>query len=155
VPPIIISGMSDIIVTGKFKALIEKENFSGISFIKAFKKKIVELHWDKWDKTLDEPQEYPETGEPEDYIELGSHSDEISNQIGDLWKMDLIKTGKTDRDPTKQFPNMDIWLVRNTLSDYDFFVPEGVLWNCVSEKAKNWLEINCDKFLRFNEIKMK
>jgi hypothetical protein len=155
VPSIIISGISDIIVTDKFKSLIEKENFSGISFQKVIKKKIVELHWENWDKTLDEPKEYPETGEPEDYIELGIHSEKISNQIGDLWKMDLIAIGKTDRNSNASFPNQDIWLVKDTLLPYDFFMPDGVLWNCISEQAKNWLEINCDNFLRFVELKIK
>jgi hypothetical protein len=155
VPSIIISSISDIIVTSKFKSLIENQNFIGISFRKVIKKKIVELNWDKWDKTFDEPQGYPETGEPEDYIELRSHSDEISNQIGYLWKMDLIKNGITYRDPSIPFPNYDIWLVRNSLSNYDFFAPDGVLWNCVTEKAKEWLETNCENFLRFEESKIK
>ncbi len=154
VPNIIVSGISNIIITDQFKSIIEQENFSGISFQKVVKKKIVELHWELWDKSKDEPEVYPETGEPEDYVDLGVHSDEISNQIGDLWKINVVESGQTERD-IGIFPGTTIWLSENTIGNLDFFMPAGVLWNCVSSKAKEWLELNCDGLLKFKKIGIK
>ena len=69
--------------------------------------------------------------------------------------LDSLKSGKTDRDSNTSFPSEDIWLIKETLPAYDFFMPDGVLWNCISEKAKGWLEINCDDLLNFKELKIK
>src|SRR5690349_19087655 len=87
VPPLVNSGLWDIIVTNAVKGNLELSGLIGINFKPVIKKHIVELNWTTWDLDADEPPHYPDTGEPEDYILHGEHSASVSDDIGDLWEL--------------------------------------------------------------------
>ena len=70
IPPITLPG--DIVLTSEARNLLEVSGLSGFSFLAVEKALIVELHWESWNLTADEPAEYPESEEPEDYIHGGS-----------------------------------------------------------------------------------
>jgi hypothetical protein len=71
----------------KVKKNLEVSGLIGLSFRPVIKKHIVEVDWTAWDLNTDEPLYYPDSGEPEDYILAGQHSDSIANGMGNLWEL--------------------------------------------------------------------
>ena len=47
----------------------------------------MELHWEQWDLSKDDPPFYPESGEPEDYVESLPHSPETADLLGNIWEI--------------------------------------------------------------------
>src|SRR5919204_782761 len=82
VPAITLPGPGLIVVTDAFKKSMEGSDLTGFTFRPVIKSRIVRLEWERWDRTADEPEEYPETGEPEDYILGRRHSPQLAKQIG-------------------------------------------------------------------------
>jgi hypothetical protein len=148
VPPISFPGMQDIVVTDAFKKQLEISGLTGVRFQPVVKKRIVHLDWHLWDKSIDEPQEYPEEGEPEGYILDRPHSPEMSKQIGDLWEVVLDEAAKTQRErrPTR------ILLVASSVCGGDLFRAEDVGYNYATEKAKAWLELHAKDHVSFKEV---
>src|SRR5215831_13815583 len=68
IPPITMPGIGDVVLTSAAKLLLESSGLSGCSFRPVSKVLIVELHWETWDWNAEEPEQFPESGEPEDYI---------------------------------------------------------------------------------------
>jgi hypothetical protein len=92
VPPIAITGIdatgySQIVVTEEFKSLLETTDLCGARFLPVIKRHIVRLDWQLWDQTADEPAEYPDSGEPEDYILARPHDQAVADQMGALWEL--------------------------------------------------------------------
>ncbi len=128
IPHIFISGLWDLTVSNTTKILLESSNLTGFSFESIIKKKIVEIPWEKWSFSSDDPGFYPNTGEPEGYIVDGKHSENASELMGEVWLLKLNKVRRTkDQEDTLK-------------GDYDFFMPEDKGIILVSEKAKDWLE---------------
>ena len=134
IPPISFPGIDEIIVTDKFKTLLEASQLTGLSFQQVIKKRIVFLEWERWDKHADEPTEYPESGEPEDYILGKPHMPELAEGIGDLWELRLITY--------EAIPKAQI----------DFFRLAHNRWNYVSIKARDWLGQRVADFVQFQPI---
>ncbi len=86
VPPVTLAGVGDLLVTDAFRVRLEQAPLAGLRFRPVEKARIVRLEWERWDQADDEPQEYPDGGEPEDYI-LGRP--ELAAQIGPLWEVVL------------------------------------------------------------------
>jgi hypothetical protein len=148
VPPISFPGIEDIVVTAAFKKLLESSGLAGMRFQPVIKKHIVRLDWHLWDKSKDEPPEYPEEGEPEGYILDRPHCLELSEQMGDLWEVVLAEAAKVhqERRPTRTF------LVAASLGDRDLFRAEDVGFNYATEKARAWLEQHAAEHVSFKEV---
>lgn len=86
IPPITLPGLGDIVATSDFMKELDASNFTQLTFAPVLKARIVEYHWEQWDRASEKPAEYPETGEPEDYILARPHSEPIAEQLGDLWE---------------------------------------------------------------------
>jgi len=134
VPPISFPGISDVVVTGNFRKSLENSGLTGLTFQPVIKRHIVFLEWEKWDRTADEPVEYPSTGEPEDYILGRPHSPELAQQIGDLWEVCLSEYAGFNE------------------VQADWFRLQGPLYNFVSERAKVWLETTVSEWVRFTQV---
>jgi hypothetical protein len=149
VPPISFPGIGDIIVTNAFKQQLDASGLTGIRFQPVIKKRIVHLDWHLWDRTADEPQEYPKGGEPEGYVLDRPHAPETSKLMGDLWEVCLKEIAKVHREarPTR------ILLVASSLGDHDLFRAEGVGYVYASEKAKAWLEQHAAEHVSFKEVR--
>jgi hypothetical protein len=65
IPPMTMPGIGDIVITSSLKDELEASNLAQLTFAPVLKARIVEYHWDQWDRTSQQPAEYPETGEPE------------------------------------------------------------------------------------------
>jgi len=147
VPPITFPGIGNIIVTSSFLSIINNSKLSGISFQPVIKAHIVKLDWKKWNLTNPEPDFYPESGEPEDYILEREHSEQIADELGNLYELILRVEAEIDRKN-----NFSIY--EDSIPDLDFFMAKGVLYNYVSEKAKHWLSNNASEYISFEEIRI-
>lgn len=80
-----------MLVTEQMKLAMLDAGFKGVGFQPVVNSYIVRLDWHEWDLNADEPQFYPEGGEPEYYIMNGDHSEELAEQIGTIWEVVLTE----------------------------------------------------------------
>jgi hypothetical protein len=113
----------------------------GLSFRPVIKKHIVEIDWTAWDLNAEEPLYYPDSGEPEDYILAGKHSDSIADGIGNLWELVT---------PTRGTFNNETFI--DTDSQHDIFKAENRGYILVTEKAKHWIENNAGDWVTFELV---
>ena len=152
VPPIFMPGISDIVVTERFKVQIEASGLTGFSFRSVIKKHIVHLEWDKWDKEAPEPPVYPQTGEPEDYILLAPHSPSLADDMEPLWEMVLEQSASVERIQVGPLSwDVSIHLVLSSWDGADLFRAKGVGYNYLSARAKQWLEQQVPEWVGFEE----
>ncbi len=153
VPPISFPGIGDIVVTDSFKSQLEGSGLTGLSFRDVVKKRIVHSDWDTWDRGS-EPRQYPESGEPEDYIFVEQHSEAISKQIGHLWELNLEQIGAVEKRQIGAYPwDIEVILLVSSWDGRDFFRSQEVLHNFVSRLAKEWLESNIPDWVSFQQVK--
>jgi hypothetical protein len=143
VPPMIVSGLWDIIVTDKIKAELDLAGLQGIKFAPTLKTRIVLIDWTTWNFENDEPLFYPDSGEPEDYILGKPHSAELSGQIGLLWELVIHKSGHYS-------DNGDF--TPGPLS-FDIFMPENRGYIFATEKAKQWIEQYAGDWVTLDPLK--
>ena len=131
VPPITFPGIGDIVFTDFLKREYETSGLTGLEFRSVDKAHIVRLEWELWDREADEPQEYPDGGEPEGYLLDQPHSPEVSGLLGDLWEACPKQTTSVE-------------------SGTDWFRINH--HNFVSEKAKTWLERMAGEWVAFESV---
>jgi hypothetical protein len=97
-----------------------------------------------WDKAADEPAEYAEGGEPENYILERPHDVECAAALGSLSELVLEKQGAAQIDVIRPAGPRILKIVLTLLSEpsLDFFLAEGSRFTFVTERAKNWLTEN-------------
>ncbi len=133
VPPITMAGFGDLLVTDAFRVRLEESSLAGPAFRPVQKTRIVRLEWEHWDWTADDPQEYPDGGEPEAYILDRPHDPELAMQIGPLWEVLLPSLGgETAAD-----------LARDQVHARHIHA---------SQRARNWLEQHAGDWLSFAEL---
>lgn len=134
VPPVSFPGIGDIVVTDDFKLLLQNSGLTGFTFRTVIKRRIVFLEWEKWDKTANEPAEYPSTGEPEDFVLERPHSLELAYQIGDIWEVCLTEYSKLKEAQT------------------DWFRRRDRLYGYVSAQARIWFEQEVPQWVSFRRV---
>ena len=150
VPPITKSGISEIVVTDAFKQQLEKSGLSGFNFQPVIKAHIVRFEWEKWNRTANEPPEYPETGEPEDYILARPHSPQLAEEIGHLWELQLQEHAEVERVQVGSNSwDANIYVLLSSWDGTDWFRAKTVGYIYISEKAKEWLEQWVSEWVRF------
>jgi hypothetical protein len=141
VPPISLPGLGDIVVTDAFKRALESSELTGMSFQPVIKARIVHFEWEKWDQTADEPEEYPDEGEPEGYILDRPHKPELAEEMGELWEVCLEEHAEVERVKVgRRSWDVDIYVLGSSWDGTDLFRAKGVGFIYVSEKARNWLQ---------------
>jgi hypothetical protein len=148
VPPISLPGINDIVVTDAFRRELEASGLAGLRFQPVIKKLIVRSDWHKWDRKAEEPFEYPESGEPEDYILGKPHSAEIAAEMGELWEVLLDETAKVSR-AQRICTREDIHLLIDSWQGEDLFRAEGVGYIYATERAKDWFESHAGEYVAF------
>jgi hypothetical protein len=151
IPPITICGIDTVVVTTEFKELIESSGLQGFSFTPMDILKLVNIDWTNWDLRADEPKFYPETGEPEDYIDEGQNDDKLLSKVKFLWTMNISNKIEVE---LKQ--GSDWWInipqIRKDSWKENFGVTEKIRYVFVDDIGKDWLTDNCDGQLSFTEI---
>jgi hypothetical protein len=142
-PDLTLTGYKDLLVTNSIKEKLELSDLKGISFKPVIKRHIVPVDWTNWDTSKEDPEFYPESGEPEGYILNLPHSQELADQMEDVWEVVVPISGTFKEDDTFQVSN----------PDFDIMLPDNKYWFIVTEKAKRWLEQNSDGWIDFIEVK--
>jgi hypothetical protein len=157
VPPISFPGVGDVIVTDEFRRELAESPFTHLEFRSIIKARIVKYNWEKWDRTAAEPEEFPESGEPEDYVLARPHSAKIANELGNLWQV-LLPEGATVSPETRPGSwRSDLRVTLSTWNGNHLFwgkkrsTDEGS-WIIVSELGKTWLESRASEWLRFDAL---
>ena len=147
VPPITLSGLGHVVLTSEARTALESSGLTGFTFLPVEKVHIVELHWDQWDLTAEEPAEYAQSGEPEDYILKREHSLEIANSLGDLFEVVVPNSINIVRTPAnKLLIDADSWngddLIRSVKYGSIIF----------SERARVWFTEHWGKYVQFESF---
>ncbi len=148
VPPISFPGIGDIVVTDAFRRKLEASGLAGLRFQPVVKKRIVRSDWHTWDRTVEEPAEYPDDGEPESYILEHPHSASTAEQMGDLWELLLNETARAHR-ATSVRRRTDISLLLDTWQGEDLFRAQGVGYAYATTRARDWLTEHAGEYVTF------
>jgi hypothetical protein len=132
IPPVTLAGAGDLLVTDDFRIKLEKSPLAGLGFRPVEKTRIVRLEWERWDHADDDPQEYPDGGEPEDYILGRPHDPELALQIGPVWEVMLAGRGPDAQTDLGRIP------------------PTRHIW--ASRRAKDWLEEHAREWIRVTDL---
>lgn len=76
-----------LVVTQTMRRHIEVAELRGVDFREVEKARIVALSWEQWDSAAPAPAEYPESGEPEDYVLGRPHDDALAEALGPLFQV--------------------------------------------------------------------
>lgn len=98
-PPITLPGVGDVLVTDVFRSELTESPFAHLDFCGVVKARIVEYHWENWDRKSPEPEEYPESGEPETMFCHGRTRLELPKHWGAFGKLYCLKERLWTRTP--------------------------------------------------------
>ncbi|HEY6944729.1 MAG TPA: hypothetical protein VI431_06290 [Candidatus Acidoferrum sp.] len=150
VPPITLPGIGDVVLTSPARQLLESSELKDFSFRPVRKVLTVELHWEKWDWNADEPEHYPDSGEPEDYILGQPDSPSASAVLGDLWELVVSATAMILR--PKPNVGSDLLLDLRTWNGADLFRSNGFSSVLFSERARDWFTEHWGEYVEFDEF---
>jgi len=155
IPPITFPGIGGLMVlTSQARSDLESSGLSGFTFRAVEKKLIVELRWEEWDLSADEPPLYPDTGEPEDYILGKQHSPEAAAAMGDLWEVVVSKTAKVFK-PDKPYTRdlyKEFRIISSTWNGSDVFGSNDVGYVFFTDRARDWFFGHWGEYLDFEEF---
>jgi hypothetical protein len=143
IPPITFP-FDAIVVTEQTKEQMEAGRFTGLQFTRARYVKVVRLDWHKWDALAPEPQHYPASGEPEDYIIEGENCDRTAVLMPAIWAFDVPSTPDLQLLGSNRFR-------RDHAPNADIFREHSIHW--VSERMRGWLESNFGEWIRCVPVK--
>jgi hypothetical protein len=156
-PPITFPGIGDVLVTDAFRSELAQSPFASLQYCPVVKARIVRYPWEKWDRTAEEPEEYPESGEPEDYILSRPHSPKTAEALGDAWQVVLPEGAAVDTQPRREKWGYDIRVETSTWNGNHMFwgrkhSNDSGSWVIVTELGKNWLEDRATGWVRFESL---
>lgn len=151
IPPISLPGLPGIVVTAEFRKDIEQSSLTGFEFRPIEKTHIVSIPWHDGSRDSEEPLHYPEGGEPENYILRLPHHNGLALQFGDLWELAPKDVCYTTRKSRIVNSRDEITLVTEGWDGSDIFRADGVLYNYVSLKARDWFAARVSELLVFHD----
>jgi len=86
---------------------------------------VVELPWETWDLDAEQPAEFPESGEPEDYILGRPHSPNAATELGELWEIVVPSTATILRPRSVVNSYEELRIDLSTWNGSDLFRGEG------------------------------
>ncbi len=141
-PGIIISGLDDLLVTDSVKKGIEASDLKGFQLKPVIKRHISFLDWTNWNFESNAPEFYPDNDEPENYILSLPHSQEISDQMENVWEVIAEENGTFINGHTYKQGDKNLDIMRTDYSG----------WFLVTENAKHWIEKNCGQWTEFWDL---
>ena len=152
IPPITLPGIGEIVLTSEARESLEGSELSGFSFVPVEKSLVVELHWENWDFDADEPEYYPESGEPEDYILGQPHNPPAAAALGELWEVVIPVSAKVLRPRSVVSSFKELKLDLNTWSGADLIRGEGYGSPLFTKRARDWFISHWDTYIRFEQF---
>jgi hypothetical protein len=131
---------------------MEASGLTGFEFQPVHKAAIVDLRWEQWDLTTNEPPEYPESGEPEDYILGRRSSAKTAKEIGDIWELVVPATAKIGRPRRIVDSFRELYVELGSWNGADVFRGDGCLAVLTTEPAKLWFEEHLWEYVDFQEF---
>ena len=152
IQPVTLPGVGSMVLTNAARLQLETSGLTGFSFRPIEKKLIVDLPWHTWDLSAEEPPEYPESGEPEDYILGKPHSPAVANSMGDLWEV-VVPVNVIVVRPTPIVSSYeDLYVDRLTWDGSDLVRGTGFGSILFSKRAKDWSVEQWGSYLRFDRF---
>src|SRR5882724_7605545 len=148
-------GPGDIVLTSSARDILESSSLTGVSFAPVEKMRIVELHWERWDLRDDEPAEFPDSGEPEDYILTGVHDPATAEALGDLWQVVVPNSARILRKTpaVRSFmPIGEVRLERSSWNGADLLRSDDVLYTFCTARAKDWFLARWGLYVGFQSV---
>jgi len=155
IPPITLPGIGDVVLNSSARQLLESSGLSGFSFLPVEKVLTVELRWEKWDLTADEPPHFPDSGEPEDYILGQPDSPAASAALGELWEVLVPDTATILRPEGIVDSHTELRLDLSTWNGADLFRSNSYSSILFTERAREWFSNNWGKYVDFSEFPTK
>lgn len=152
IPPITLPGIGDIVLTNEARGLLEGSGLSGFSFVPVEKTLIVELHWETWNLNADEPPEFPDSGEPEDYVLGKPHSPTAAEALGNLWEVAIPNTATIIRPQSTMASYKELKLDLSSWNGADLFRSEGYGRALFSKRARDWFTEHWGMYVLFDEF---
>jgi hypothetical protein len=149
IPPISFPGFA-IVVTDECRKQFEASRLNGVAFRPVHLARIVDLPWHTWDRAAEEPAEYPDSGEPEDYVLERNHAPQLAEAMNPLWELAIAEAADVEREPADQW-NDRIYLKTATWTGVDIFGARGVGYFYVSDDAQAWLTRTLPEHVAFRE----
>jgi hypothetical protein len=156
-PPLWTGGPGDnLMVSDNFRLTLESAGFSSVTFRETVYEKIVNIPWHEWDLDADEPQEYPESGEPDDYLFDEPHDEALAATMEPTWEVVLPKPpcnviiGDRFWDATAEMQNAYQYpqLFYGSRNAPRFPVP------IVNDAGKDWFMEHAGEWVSFRELKL-
>jgi hypothetical protein len=154
-PPITFPGIGDVVLTSPGRKLLETSGLSGFSFQPVNKTRIVDLPWQQWDLTKDEPPQYPTSGEPEDYILERPADSRVAKQMGEIWEMVVPVTARIGRPRPNVESFRELFVELDSWNGADIFRGDGYGSPLVTHAAKVWFEQHFGEYMEFEEFASK
>ena len=155
VPMITFPGGGDVVVTDTMRRLLETSGLDGPSFVRVDKHRIVQSDWETWDRNAAEPQVYPSTTEPEDYVLGQAHDPRLADMIGDLWELVAPVVGSAQIVEIIKGPLRFRVVASLPAKPPDVFRCTGVrLFPFVTAGAKAWLEQRQLEWVEFDPVEL-
>ncbi|MGB7282081.1 MAG: hypothetical protein WBE13_07465 [Candidatus Acidiferrum sp.] len=152
IPPITFPGIGDIVLTSAARNLLNSSSLTGFEFQPVRKAHIVELHWEKWDLNAAEPPQFPDSGEPEDYILGQPGSPTASAAMGELWEVVVPATATILRPQPVVRSYKELKLDMNTWNGSDLFRSAGYGSVLFTQRARDWFTEHWGEYVDFLEF---
>jgi hypothetical protein len=148
-----------VVVTEEIRREIESSGMTGFSFTPAIKKVITPIDWHEWDLFSDEPQFYPDGGEPESYVSAAQHSPELAKRMPNLWRLVISPGAAEIREspgaPANPLDSGEVFIRAGSWKGKDFFGADTTLYNYVSSRARKWLIDRYPAWVAFRPVQTK
>ena len=152
IPPITLPGIGDIVLTSEARERLEGSGLSGFSFVPVEKTLIVELHWEAWNLDADEPHEFPDSGEPEDYVPGKPHNSTAAEALGELWEVAIPNTATILRSQSVVSSSEQLNLDLSSWNGADLIRSKGYGCALFSQRARDWFTEHWGTYVRFDEF---
>src|SRR5262249_23628544 len=152
IPPITLPGIGDVLVTSPARALLESSGLSGFTFLPVEKVLIVQLHWEQWNLKATQPAQYPETGEPEDYILGQPHSANAAATMGEVWEVAVPPTVRIIRPEGIVESHDELKIDLSTWRGNDLFRSSEYGAMLFTKRARDWFCEQFGQYVRFESF---
>lgn len=150
--PITLPGIGDIVLTSAAKELLEGSGLRGFHFRPVRKVLTVELHWENWNLDAQEPEQFPDTGEPEDYILGQPNSPTASAELGELWEVVVPATATVIRPGPIVHSYKELKLDLGTWNGSDLIRSTDYGSVLFAQRAKDWFSERWGDYVEFLEF---
>ena len=133
---------------------MESHGFKGLKFLKLKKAKIVNIDFESWDLSSEEPKFFPTTGEPEDYIDQRWHNWFISRRMPELWLLKAYKEAKIETVEDEDFNCLSIRISLKSTKSYDIVQSRDRLGTFISEKALDFFNQEVESLFTIEELEI-